>query len=120
MLEQEIGMRALAEVQLAVLGLRSQLEANAATIDRFFMEEEWVPSVAESLQALDRYLTGKVDARREDSRGFMEMGMGLPYIAYLSDGGYSRLLLDPLQGVPVRLASGATAKVKERFNALLP
>ena len=49
------------------------------------------------LRELDLALTGKTENRREDSdrRGAKEALEGGIWLVYLSDGGYSRLVIDP-------------------------
>lgn len=118
---QDEGLLALASLQKMVLELRLAYDAQPGP-DLPWIHEEWAPEAARALRALDVYLTGKDENRREpdDVRRLAQSAMDLTsYHVHLSDGGYSRITLRPIEGAPVVLDRGLSSKkVVERWDAL--
>ena len=79
-----------------------------------------VDQLCEALRDVDLYLTGKDDNRRHDRKDAEALLGGEPWLVYLSDGGYSRLVIqivDPDQP-PVWIDRGlSTASVIARWDA---
>lgn len=121
MIDQDKGLLALAELQVGILALRAHYGENQMPDPRW-VQAEWAPEMAKSLRALDFYLTGKSDGRREleDVRRLAELALDLKiYHVHLSDGGYSRISLSPEAGRPVRLDRELSLPfVLERWRAI--
>lgn len=102
MTPEDKGLLALANLQIAILSLRAAYEKDELPIDLY---DDWSSGAAEDLRALDLYLTGKTENRRQEEDGaLVDMAVkGQPYHVHLSDGGYSRLTLRPEMGPPVSL-----------------
>jgi len=104
-IDQDKGLLALAELQVGILALRAHYGEDQMPDPRW-VETQWGPEMAASLKALDLYLTGKTENRREleDVRRLAELALDLKtYNVHLSDGGYSRIYLSPEMGHPVKL-----------------
>jgi hypothetical protein len=76
--------------------------------------------LCKALRDVDLYLTGKDDNRRHDRKDAEALLSGEPWLIYLSDGGYSRLVVqvvDPDQP-PVWIDRGlSTASAIARWDA---
>jgi hypothetical protein len=121
MTPEEEGLLALATLEKAILELRTFYDQERMP-DAAWVGEEWAPAAAQALKNLDLYLTGKIENRNpgRDLKNLDALANQLDtYIVYLSDGGYSRLVLRPEDGRPVSLDRGLSLpRVVARWDAL--
>jgi len=76
----------------------------------------------EDVRTIDQYLTGKSSSRNHDEAAATECLDGGLWMVYLSDGGYTRLVIDPpSEDQTVRLTGGPSSTwddCLERFQAI--
>ena len=75
-------------------------------------------NILDAVRVLDEYLTGHTENRRGDDRRWTELVEQMDVVFYLSDGGYSRLVLDLYDGKFGLDRGLSTKRVLERWDAL--
>ena len=62
----------------------------------------------EDVKTIDLFLTGKINNRNQDEAAAEDCLLGAEWMVYLSDGGYTRLVIDPVDEVQtMRLTGGS-------------
>lgn len=72
-------------------------------------------SLVQDIAAIDQWLTGSTTCRSFDMDDARDCCDGDTWIVYLSDGGYTRLVIDPASETQtIRITGGPSASWKER------
>ena len=114
MVDREAAVAALRAIE----GVCTQLELNRPQSD--------AQSVLKaSVRTIDEYLTGRTSCRNNDDADAEEASFGGTWVVYLSDDGYTRMIIDPTrEGRRVWLTYGSTqphpgfAEKLERFRGI--
>ena len=113
-----VGHQEAHEALSAIVKVCTQLELNRPQSDAQAI-------LKASVRTVDEYLTGRTSCRNNDDADAEDASYGGTWIVYLSDDGYTRMIIDPAQeGRKVWLAYGSTqphsgfAEKLERFKTL--
>jgi hypothetical protein len=113
-----VGTHEAREALQAIVRVCTQLE-----LDRPQQDAQSVLLAA--VRTIDEYLTGRTSCRNHDEDAAKEASCGWVWEVYLSDDGYTRMIIDPVrEGRKVWLTYGSTqahpgfAEKLERFKAI--